>query len=294
MPEEDSSNPTVQSNGVGAMNTVQHFINKITLPSELVEQTLLNELNKIFEPDSSFIDIVVQQLENRRWEILLEEVTKGRVAISQSGSGLKTILLVLIFLYLVPRLEKKKLSQYIFGFEELENNLHPALQRRLFLYLRDIALEHRCIIFLTTHSNVVIDLYSTDENAQIIHVTHDGKVATARQVNTYIDNRGVLDDLDVRASDLLQANGIIWVEGPSDRLYLNRWIETWSDGELREGAHYQCVFYGGRLLAHLEASDPDEELADAVQILRVNRNAAILIDSDMSATKQEVNRVWLK
>ena len=33
----------------------------------------------------------------------------------------------------------------------------------------------------------------------------------------------MLNDLDVRASDLLQSNGIIWVEGPSDRIYIKRW-----------------------------------------------------------------------
>lgn len=83
-----------------------------------------------------------------------------------------------------------------------------------------------------------------------------------------------------RASDLLQANGIVWVEGPSDRLYFNRWVELWSGGKLREGAHYQCVFYGGRLLAHLSATDPDFNVEDAIKILRVNRNAIVLMDSD--------------
>jgi putative ATP-dependent endonuclease of the OLD family len=86
--------------------------------------------------------------------------------------------------------------------------------------------------------------------------------------------------LDVRASDLLQANGIVWVEGPSDRLYVNRWIELETDGLLKEGTHYQCVYYGGRLLAHLSADSPDVPVAEVVQILRVNRNAAIIIDSD--------------
>ena len=50
--------------------------------------------------------------------------------VSHTGSGIKTILLVLVFLYLVPRIERRTLADYVFGFEELENNLHPALQRR--------------------------------------------------------------------------------------------------------------------------------------------------------------------
>jgi putative ATP-dependent endonuclease of OLD family len=104
-----------------------------------------------------------------------------------------------------------------------------------------------------------------------------------------VENRGVLDDLDVRASDLLQANGIVWLEGPSDRLYFNRWVELMSDGTLQEGSHYQCVFYGGRLLAHLSAGDPTVEAADVLKILRVNRNAIILIDSDKTKDDDTIN-----
>ena len=78
-------------------------------------------------------------------------------------------------------------------------------------------------------------------------------------MQTYVDNSGVLDDLDVRASDILLANSVIWVEGPSDRLYINRWIELWENGALKEGIHYQCMFYAGRLLAHISAEDPAQQ-----------------------------------
>ena len=247
-PEQDTD-MSVKDNGVGATNIIQQFINKASLPSKLVEERLLEELNKIMQPDASFTDIVVQQLENGFWEVYLEEESKGRIALSQSGSGLQTILLVLVFLYLVPAKEKENIDRYIFAFEELENNVHPALQRRLFLYLRDFALASNTHFFITTHSNVVIDLFSSDAEAQLIHTTHDGKKATASRVRAYVQRREILDDLDIRASDLLQSNGVVWVEGPSDRLYFKRWVQIWSDGELREGAHYQCVFYGGRLLA---------------------------------------------
>ncbi len=45
-------------------------------------------------------------------------------------------------------------------------------------------------------------------------------------------------------------NGIIWVEGPSDRIYLKNWILL-LDENLEEGLHYSIMFYGGRLLSHL-------------------------------------------
>lgn len=240
-------------------------------------------------PDGTFTGIFVQHHGGGNWEVYLEEQTKGRIPLSRTGSGLKTILLVLIFLHLVPAIEGKPLSKYLFGFEELENNLHPALQRRLLLYLRDLAIESGCRFFLTSHSSVCIDLFAHDAQAQVLHVTHNGEFARARRVTTYVENKGILDDLDVRASDLLQSNGIVWLEGPSDRLYFNRWIDLWSEGNLEEGAHYQCVFYGGRLLAHLSATDPDVDADEVVKILRVNRNAMLILDSDFRQASDALN-----
>ena len=288
-PEHDQDDRAIDPNGSGATNMFHHFINKVDLPSELVEQTLLSELNEIFEPDGTLTDIVVQQLEDERWELYLEEAEKGRVPLSHTGSGIKTMLLVLAFLRLLPHIENRPLSNYLFGFEELENNLHPALQRRLLLYLRRVAIKEDCRFFLTTHSNVTIDLFANDSASQIIHVTHDRQQASVRSVTTYVDNRGILDDLDVRASDLLQSNGVVWLEGPSDRLYFNRWIELYSDGKMREGAHYQCVFYGGRLLAHLSAADLDVDEDEVVKIFRVNRNALLIMDSDRRKPRQKLN-----
>lgn len=287
-PEPDSQNLSVDEHGRGATNIIQNFINKANKPSELVEKTLLDELNHIFRPDGCFIDIVCQQIDSGAWEIYLEEESKGRVSLSNSGSGIQTIILVLIYLHLVPVTEKKNLSEFVFAFEELENNLHPGLLRRLLTYLHEKSQEEKCIFFLTTHSNVAIDFFGKNEDAQIIHVTHNSKNAICRTVKTYIENMGILDDLDVRASDLLQSNCVIWVEGPSDRIYINKWIDLWTGGKLREGTHYQCVFYGGRLLSHLNASDPDAP-DSGIAILRVNRKAIILLDSDKRNQQTPLN-----
>lgn len=291
---EDDQDMPVYENGDGGTNLIQRFINKASLQSDLVEITLLKDLNQIVAPDLHFSDIVVQQLKDNKWEVYVEEETKGRVELSQSGSGLKTILLVLVFVHLLPHFEKKTHDYFVYGFEEIENNLHPALQRRLFLYLREIAIEKKSTFFITTHSNVVIDLFSNDPSAQIIHVTHDGTKALANKVITYLDRNGVLDDLDVRASDLLQANAIVWVEGPSDRLFFNHWMQLVSNGKIFEGAHYQCISYGGRLLAHLTADVPNNEQKQIVEILVVNRNAIIIMDSDKAYKSQKLNKTKIR
>lgn len=277
VPESYDQKLAVKDNGAGATNMIQRYINDVSLPREIVKEIILDALNGIFASDAVFKEILVQKHTGNQWEVYLWEESKGLVALSQSGSGLRTVLLVLVFLYVAPY--GKDLKDFVFAFEELENNLHPALQRRLFSFIRDFAVENKCHVILSTHSHVAIDLFSRDEEAQIIHVTHDGQWASARSVDTYRGRGDILTDLDVRASDLLQANAVVWVEGPSDQKYFNRWIELWTDGRLQEGRDYQCVYYGGSLLAHLSADDP-AIVSEKLQVLRVNRNAIMLMDSD--------------
>lgn len=294
VPEGDATSwpPVVSENGDGTTGTIAAFLTNSSLPREVVEVNLLDSLNRIYEPDCSFSRILAQRIGpgTTLWEVyLIEKSTQIPVPLSQTGSGFKTILLTLVYLYLIPRMEQQPPQNYIFAFEELENNLHPAVQRRLMWFIRDFALGQGCYTFLTTHSNVIIDMFSRDNKAQIIHTTHDGTRAVSRRALTYVDNKGICDDLGIRASDLLQANSILWVEGPSDRLYANRWIDLWSNGELKDGVHYQCMFYGGRLLAHISALDPEKKLTDAIPILRLNRNAIFLMDSDKKTSSDKIN-----
>lgn len=295
--------PEAQSNdlafalgtGIGATNLIRAYLTDLTKKSKLVEQNMLNDLNAIFADDYITFDRIAVKHNPRdgKWEVCLHEKNKEVISLSNSGSGLKTIILVLSCIHLLPDLQGPDLSNFIFAFEELENNLHPALQRRLTLYLHDKAVKTGCIVFMTTHSSVSIDLLSSDTNSQIIHVKHDGSESVAEGIVEYASKTAVLDDLDIRASDLLQSNCIVWVEGPTDRTYFNRWIDLWTKddpkGPLREGADYQCVFYGGKLLSHLSAQANETETDSGINILNVNRKAILLMDRDRGSQEEEIN-----
>jgi len=277
----------IAADGTGATRTIHHFRTHAERDSAILEHTMLDDLNTIFGTDAHFTRIDTRE-DQGTWEVYLDEEQKGRIRLSRSGSGLKTVILVLAYLHLIPRIENADTSKYLYVFEELENNLHPAVQRRLLHFLREFSEQHGCHFFLTTHSPVEIDYFARDEHAQVLHVTNDATNASVTTISAYAHGKHVLDDLDIRASDILQSNGIIWVEGPSDRLYLNRWIELWTDGTLREGAHYQVLQYGGSLMAHLTALPPDA-LSDAIHILTTNRNAAVLMDSDKTNTTDDLS-----
>ena len=206
-----------------------------------------------------------------------------RFPISKMGSGLKTILLVLLNLIVCS----KEKGTNIFLFEELENNLHPALQRRLFNYIHNYAIKNNALFFITSHSHVAVNCFYSKENTSIYHIEKKKGISTISSVNNTFEYSKLLDDLDVKASDLLQSNGIIWVEGPSDRIYIKKWISL-VDDSLEENVHFQFAYYGGRLLSHYTANDENED-QNLIRVLLTNRNSAIVIDSDRRKKTDTIN-----
>lgn len=295
VPEKEGSNEILTESGNGASNLIRKFINQSDFSESLVEVDLLNALNRIMVPDAKYNRIQVQQVptsegtEDFEWEVYLEEEHVGRIPLSQSGSGLKTIILVLLNLLIIPETRTYSGKTIFYAFEELENNLHPALQRRLFDFLYEFSVNNNTMIFLTTHSHVAINAFFGKEEAAIFHVAKDElEVSRIRAVDDYLSKANILNDLDVRASDLLQANGIIWVEGPTDRLYIKKWLEVFCNCELEEGKDFQFLYYGGRLLSHYTAID-DVSVNDLINVLTTNRNSAIVMDSDLLSEQEQIN-----
>lgn len=289
-PEKERADDFLEEDGRGATNLIRRYITFSKYDEGLVEERLLTYLNQIMGPDVTFSDIKIQQIkdgEDALWEIFLtEKGGSGRFALSESGSGLKTIILVLINLIIIPSLEKYfKCKNIVFGFEELENNLHPALQRRLFEFLYNFSIENDSYFFLTTHSHIAINTFFDKPEASIYHVIKKGRSSIVRKIENYIDKVEILNDLDVKASDLLQSNGIIWVEGPSDRVYINKWLEIICNNKYIEGRDYQFMYYGGRLLSHYSANQEN----NLISILMTNRNAAIVMDSDKTNRQSKIN-----
>lgn len=297
VPEIQNSNRIVSEDGTGATNLLRQYLNVANLPNEVVENDILNALNQIMKPENHFERIMCQEIEttdgaNSKWEVQLVN-ENGKIPISNSGSGLRTILLVLIKLFLETRETtsynfEPLLTNTVFIFEELENNLHPAIQRNLFEFLYQWVRKNNSQIFLTTHSTVPINMFSGRDNVTLTHIKKENNKIITNSALSFIENEDILMNLGVRASDILQSNAVIWVEGPSDRIYINKWIELYSNGALKENIHYQILFYGGRLLSHLTGKvDESNEL---IQLFRANLHSIIVIDSDKTDSKKRINK----
>lgn len=287
--EISSPDDILEYDGTGATNILRRFINHSQYNEKFVEELLLEELNLIMAPDSQFRSIRVQEIDvgsEIKWEIFLEEFNGKRFALSKSGSGLKTIILMLINLHIIPHTKNYKDKKIIYAFEELENNLHPALQRKVFNYLYDFAKKNDVRIFITTHSHIAINTYFDKKDAEIYHIVKNEKGSQLSSISGREGRMDVLSDLDVRASDLFQSNGIIWVEGPSDRIYINHWLKIFCNSEFLECSDYQFLYYGGKNLSHFTT---DESLDELINILTTNQNSAVVIDSDKKKPRDRIN-----
>lgn len=111
VPEIESQEEIINENGTGASNLIRKILNHSNFDEKLIEERLLMELNKIMSPEIEFVELKIQQItvmDNLLWEVFLREKDCGRYALSQSGSGLKTIILLLLNLLIIPETKQYK------------------------------------------------------------------------------------------------------------------------------------------------------------------------------------------
>ena len=174
--------------------------------------------------------------------------------------------------------------------EEPETNLHPEWQKeipRILKYFIDRFPEIQFII--STHSNYIVSEALKLDNQKVYHIENgqclNPKGISQLEIGSF---NNVLDDIGAKPSDLLFANGVIWVEGPTDIIYIEKWIEMYQLEKFHEikyksSLNYQYQIYGGAILKHY--TNKTEMGKELTNMLSINTKRFVVFDSDIKNGK---------
>ena len=221
--------------------------------------------------------------DNQTNNVLLQIDDKLR-PIYDLGDGVQHLILLMFPIYTAEK-------NSCFFIEEPENHLHPGLQK-IFIetLLNDEYLKSKNLrYFFTTHSNHFLDLsiYSDDMSIFQFKKNQQGDFNIDSHVKP---NRRLLELLGVSSSSVFLANTSIWVEGPTDRRYLSKWLKMYAKEKglpfLREDIDFAFFEYGGNLIEHyLFDEDFDEdfkesEVREKIKSFALSNKIYLLADND--------------
>ena len=188
---------------------------------------------------------------------------------------------------------KEKYNVKTFLIEEPECYLHPRLQKLLPKLFDDLSAKLNIQFIVSTHSNYIIsealkprDKKEDKKEYQKVYHIENGTCAKPEGISkaTFELNEfdNINNSLGVKPSDLLFANGVIWVEGPSDAIDIEYWLSLKG---INQGQHYEFSFYGGKILSHY-TTNIDTKI---VKILNINTKAIVYMDSDKKSENDTIN-----
>lgn len=204
---------------------------------------------------------------------------------------------------------KDKSLFYLFCFDDGDRHLHPSLTKLLPEKLKLIrnGIKDFYInlgfnpdkvfvqIFVSTHSPFLIRGALEHDNHKIFHL-EDGGLKKSFDRQKLIAQSGlpfdnVLSDLGFEMKDIYYPNCLIYVEGPTDIIYIHYWLKLYikENGltDFKKWIDFDFVEYGGTLASHITATlyNPDdqfdEKLTSSLQnMFSSNRNVLFITDDD--------------
>jgi len=243
-----------------------------------IEKSLQEEINKIFEKLKNHTEGIVALTAKSifSWEKAVDLLIYGKDSdgidkpLEKRGSGIRRLLMVAFFEHLAEK-ERGEKTNFIFGIEEPENNLHPGLQRELVRSLRQLV-DQDYQVMVTTHSPVFAGASPIEDLTLIVRKEGIAKAIQSPELGY----REIAEELGVEPADqILCYKGCVFVEGPDDILFWKNVASKLKDGGFTnfnfEDKGIGLVPVGGsNLKCWINMSAMN----------KLNRRFAVVIDSD--------------
>jgi predicted ATP-dependent endonuclease of OLD family len=171
------------------------------------------------------------------------------------------------------------------------------MQRKLLEALLQNDRLNRHQYFVTTHSNHMLDMaadYSDCSTYLVRKSATDPTICNVHSIGSR--DRLLLQELGARASSVFLTNATIWVDGPTDRLYIRQYLnryfrDTHPKVQLNEDTHYSFMLCGGSSVTNFDYDENDEDSDnDTIKVANICSTTFLVLDGD-NATKKKGERV---
>ncbi|MEV8547540.1 AAA family ATPase [Streptomyces sp. NPDC051572] len=197
--------PQLQTNGSNLATVLLHLYTN----EPDVWQMLQAHVTSIV-PDVGQLMVPVQ---HQSVEVVFKDNSSGvRHNLKDLGSGVEQLLMLLV----VGLTE----SANVVVLEEPETGLHASAQRALLTLLQSWSAER--LFMASTHSAALLDWHSP--TTSVLAVSRKDGESVVTPVTT--ERTTLLQELGVRLSDVLSAERILIVEGPTDKEILDKWFPS--------------------------------------------------------------------
>lgn len=210
---------------------------------------------------------------------------KYMVPLTHNGVGYNNLINIYMLLKL-PELRQGR-DFRILCLEEPEAHLHPAMQYKLFKYIKKIDNENKLNqqIFVTTHSSNITSV-SGVENMYMIDYDRNFNEVVNMSLSNQLKNKDnskkhIIKFLDVTKSDMLFAKKVIFVEGLAEKLILPKFLEK--EGYSYENEQISIVDIGGKHFKYF---------IDIYEDSNINKKILCITDKDFKVNcKDDLSKI---
>lgn len=225
--------------------------------------------------------------------------------IHEVGDGLQQLIILTFPLFTAEK------GSFLF-IEEPETHMHPGLQRAFIDVLLSPEIRKRELtLFLTTHSNhLLAAAFEHPSDVSLFAFRKEGtvepEVAPEERRSTFtvrhVSDQDIrlLDELGAKNSSVFLAQCQVWVEGPSDVIYLRAYLKSLQNeyehaaagasplpfDQLLEDRDYTFVTYGGSLIETLSFAEPGESRG----VFAAGSRIFVISDKDDAASETRIEK----